>query len=425
MKLLIIGAAASGRAAAALALARGHEVSIYDRSPQAVEGLDGFRATAGEWNAALLDGVDLVVTSPGVPEHAAPLSDAATAGTTVWSELEFGCRHLTVPYVAVTGTNGKTTVTATAAAMLVESGIGAAAAGNIGTPVSSIVDDAVEVVVIEASSFQLRYIEAFRPMAAAILNVAPDHLDWHGSTASYAAAKKRIYENMGASDVLAYDVDDAGAVELAAGAVASLVPVSGKTAPSGGAGTDGSELIVGDLRFPLPTSDPSYVADLAFAAVLAIEAGASRDGVDHALAAFAPGPHRREIVGSWGGITWIDDSKATNPHAARAAAASYPSVVLIGGGRNKGLDLEDLAPPTVRHLVAYGEAGGEMAASNSVPSTVVESFDDAVALAGRLAKPGDVVLLAPGCASFDQFSSYAERGERFAALARHAAKAAK
>jgi UDP-N-acetylmuramoylalanine--D-glutamate ligase len=183
--------------------------------------------------------------------------------------------------------------------------------------------------------------------------------------------------------------------------------------------------VIAGHRYPLPTADPSYGVDLAIAAVLAGEIGATEAGIGRALAVFRPGPHRREIVGEWDGVTWVDDSKATNPHAAHAAATSYASVVLIAGGRNKGLDLSGMVASTVRHLVAYGEAGRQIADAGGVASTVVEAFDDAVAAAAAVAVSGDVVLLAPGCASFDQFASYAERGDRFALLAGNQAKAGK
>lgn len=421
MRVLVIGAAVSGRAAAALAQQQGDDVVIYDRSKTATAGLsgdDGFSVAMGEWDRGLLHDVELVVTSPGVPEHAGPLVDAIAAGIPVWSELEYGARHLEAPYLAVTGTNGKTTVTGTAATMLTESGVRAMAAGNIGTPVSRVVDLDLDIVVLEASSFQLRFIDGLHPGAAAILNVASDHLDWHGDHASYAAAKARIFENMSGDDLLAYDLDDAGASALANTAATRLVAVAASHVPDGGAGIDGNRLVYGDQEFELPTGDPSYALDLAFAAVLADAGGATPIGIERALGAFAPGPHRRQVVGSWGGITWVNDSKATNPHAAKAAALAYPSVILIAGGRNKGLDLSGMVPPTVKHLIGYGEAGPEIAAAAAVPSIVVASFDDAVAEAAGVASAGDVVLLAPGAASFDQFSSYQERGDRFVALVR-------
>jgi UDP-N-acetylmuramoylalanine--D-glutamate ligase len=427
MTVLVIGAAVSGRAAARLARHLGREVVVYDRSPKAAETLsiEGFVVVTGTWDDRLLDGVDLVVTSPGVPEHAAPLVAAGAAGITVWSELEFGTRHLEAPFVAVTGTNGKTTVTAAAASMLTASGLAAVAAGNIGTPVCSIIDADLDAVVLEASSFQLRFVDGFHPTAAAIINVAPDHLDWHGTEAAYAAAKARIFENMAADDLLAYDLDDPGAVILAKQATAALVPVSGTRVPEGGAGRDGDDLVLGGRRYRLPTTDPSYATDLALAAVIALHAGATEDGIARGLAGFEFGAHRRQVIGSWDGITWINDSKATNPHAARASAAAYEPVVLIAGGRNKGLDLTGMITPTVRHLVAYGEAGPAVAGNTDTEVTLVQSFDAAVAAAAEVARPGDTVLLAPGCASFDQFSSYAERGDRFTLLARRQAKVGK
>ncbi len=425
--MLVVGAAVSGRAAAMLGRDRGHDVIVYDQAEAAIDGLAefGFSLAHGEWDAALLDGIDVVVTSPGVPEHAAPLVDAEKAHTVVWSELEFGSRHLGTPYVAVTGTNGKTTVTTTTASMLTESGINAIVAGNIGTPVSSIVDADVDAVVIEASSFQLRYIDTFHPTAAAILNIAPDHLDWHGSHVAYVAAKARITENMGGDDLLVYDIDDPGAAAMAAASGLMTIPVSGTSVPDHGAGTVGSSLVIGDNRYPMPTTDPSYAVDLGIAAVLAGKEGATAQAIGRTITDFEPGPHRREVVGEWGGVTWVDDSKATNPHAARAAASSYQSVILIAGGRNKGLDLGGMVAPTVRRVVAYGEAGPEIASAAAVPGVVVRSFDDAVTEAARAAQPGDVVLLAPGCASFDQFGSYTERGERFALLARRVARVGK
>lgn len=417
MHVLVLGAAVSGRAAAGLAASLGDEVVIYDRSPDAVTGLDdsGYRIGAGKWDAALLDGADLVVTSPGVPEHAAPIQDARSAGVAVWSELEYGTRHLTAPYVAVTGTNGKTTVTRLVADMLGASGMRTAAAGNIGTPVSALVGRPLDIAVLEASSFQLRFIDRFRPGAAAVLNVAPDHLDWHVTARAYAAAKARIFEHMTEADVLVYAADDEGAAELVAGAAPRLVPVAVGRVPDGGAGVRNGSIEFSGAAFRLPTDDPTYGLDLAVAAVLARVSGASEEGIAATIEGFTPGRHRREVVGSTGGITWINDSKATNPHAARAAAAAYPSVVLIAGGRNKGLDLSDMVPGTVRHVIAYGEAGPELAGTAD-PLTVVERFDDAVAEASLIAAPGDVVLLAPGAASFDQFASYEERGDRFVEL---------
>jgi UDP-N-acetylmuramoylalanine--D-glutamate ligase len=175
-------------------------------------------------------------------------------------------------------------------------------------------------------------------------------------------------------------------------------------------------LVIGDSLLPLGTDDPSFVADLGIAAAIAASVGADTAGISTVLADFAPGAHRRRTVGTKDGIRWVDDSKATNPHAARAAAAAYENVVLLAGGRNKNLDLSDLTTDTVHHVVAFGEAGPDVAVGADVPVTVVATLADAVSAAGRIARSGDTVLLAPGCASFDEFESYAARGDRFAEL---------
>jgi len=300
--------------------------------------------------------------------------------------------------------------------MLNASGVAAVAAGNIGFPVCNLGAEPATVVVLEASSFQLRFIDRFHPVAAGITNVAADHLDWHLTVDAYAAAKARIFENMDDGDVLAYDTDDAGARDLVARAPCRTVPVSGTSIPQGGVGPADGSLVVEGATMPLATDDPSFVADLAIAAIVALSVGGTEAGIASVVGAFESGAHRRRTVGTKGGIRWIDDSKATNPHAARAAAASYESVVLLAGGRNKQLDLADIAPDSVHHVVAFGEAAPEVATAFDGPITVVGGLAEAVAAAHRVARRGDTVLLAPWCASFDEFDSYAARGDRFAEL---------
>ena len=418
MNTLILGAGVSGIAAAHLAANLGHSVSVYDRSSQATIPLreQGHAVHSGAWADRLLAKIGLLVVSPGFPEHSEPIRQALAAGIEIISELEFGVRQLTVPYVAVTGTNGKTTVTTAIAEMLNASNVSAVAAGNIGLPVCGLGPKPARVVVLEASSFQLRFIDRFHPVAAGITNVAADHLDWHGTVADYAAAKARIFENMNPDELLAYDGDDIGATELAAQARCRTVPVSGTVVPSSGIGPEAGMLVIGQSLLPLGTDDPSFVADLGIAAAIAASVGADTAGISTVLADFAPGAHRRRTVGTKDGIRWIDDSKATNPHAARAAASAYENVVLLAGGRNKELDLANITPDTVHHVVAFGEAGPDVAAGVDVPVTVVATLADAVGAAHRIARSGDTVLLAPGCASFDEFESYAARGERFAEL---------
>lgn len=421
MTTLVIGAAVSGRAAATLLRSRGDKVVVYDRDAAAVAGIDADVVHGGEWDPSLLDGVDLVVPSPGVPEHAAPIVDALVLGLPIWSELELGFRNVGVPVMAVTATNGKTTITELAAAMLTESGLRAAAVGNIGVPLSGVDDRELDVLVVEASSFQLRFVDSFHAEAAVLLNVAPDHLDWHLTMARYVAAKQRVLERQTESDIVVFDAEDPGASAAVAAATATRVPVSASRVPRGGWGVDGDTLYVGGaaLRLPeLARSDAAFVVDVAAAAAGALHLGADPAAVERAARQYRPGSHRRELVGTWEGVDWVDDSKATNPHAALAAIRSFASVVLIAGGRDKGLDVRPLAlEPNVVGLVAIGEAASALAAASS-RTVLAGSMEEAVAIADDLARAGDTVLLAPGCASFDMFRSYGDRGDRFAAAVR-------
>ena len=414
MNALVLGAATSGRAASGLLRRSGHDVIVYDSDP-AVK-LDGFEVNTGQWSKQHLAGIDLVVASPGFAEHSDPIQDALAAGIELCSELELGWRHVQAPVVAVTGTNGKTTAVGLIADMARQGGMRVAASGNIGLALSEVADGSWDLLVVEASSFQLRFADTFRPDVAVVLNVAPDHLDWHDSFETYAAAKARIFEHQTPQDHLVYDGDDPGASDLVAGAVAQLVVVSGSRRLDGG-GIEGGKVWVGDTAFDLSsTIDAAFGLDVAAAAAAAAAAGVISDGIEAGISSFAPGPHRRSLVASAGGIDFVDDSKATNPHAAVASAKSYPSVVLIAGGIAKGLDLSPLVDiSTVRHIVAVGEAAASLAAAGGERVTLANSMADAVSIAKDLAEPGDTVLLAPGCSSFDMYSSYAERGDKFAA----------
>ncbi len=408
MRVLVLGGAVSGLAAARLATSRGDDVAVYDRRAVAVPDCE---VHTGDWNPGLLADVDLVVTSPGFPEHVGPVADVVAAGVRIISEMEFAVADMEVPYAAVTGTNGKTTVTSVAADMLTASCIDAVAAGNIGTALSDLATDPPAVLVIEASSFQLRFIERFHPRAAAILNIAPDHLDWHRNLAEYTAAKQRIFENQTATDVLVYDADDEGAAAAVPPARSKLVAVSGR-APG--------PLVIAGEEIPNPGFDRAYTVDLLAAGELAAHMGATPEGIAATIDDFVPGEHRRTVIGRWDGVAWVNDSKATNPHAAVASVGAYSSVVLIAGGRNKGLDLRPIAAvPTLRHVIGIGEAAEELAAVTEPEQFVAAtSLEDAVAIADRLAADGDTVLLAPGCASFDMFASYGERGREFTRLVR-------
>lgn len=408
MRTLVIGGAVSGSAAARLATRLGYRVTVYDADPAVCQSMlaEGFSTIGGAWSSDLLTGFELVIVSPGVPERAAPVTDTLEAGLPLWSELEFAARHIDAPLIAITGTNGKTTVTSLVSAMLREAGMRAIGAGNIGTALSDAAGGRWDAVAVEASSFQLRFIDSFHPRVAVVLNLAPDHLDWHGSVAAYAQAKARIFENQTPDDLLVYDREDDGASRLVRGAAARKAAISFRD------GLEGLSLSIEEL----PVRDPVFLTDLLAAAAAAGELGVPIEAVQSAARGFQPAPHRRTRIGIWDDVQWVDDSKATNPHAAVASCRAYPSVVLIAGGRNKGLDLSAVpAVETVRSLVLMGESADELAeAAGDTPTTKVESMQEAVAVADKLAEPGDTVLLAPACASFDMFSSYGARGEAFA-----------
>jgi len=418
MRTLVLGAGVSGRAAARLATRLGHRVVVYDRAP-IMEMVD-VATVSGDWDPLLLEGLDLVVTSPGFAERSAPITDALEAGLEVVGEVEFAWREMNVPTVAVTGTNGKTTVTGLIADMLRVSGFDTPALGNIGDPVSNWTDKPPDILVVEMSSFQLRFTDRFHCDVAVITNVAEDHLDWHGSVAGYREAKALIVANQTSDDLVVFDALDSGASAVAGRSAGRRVGVA----------CDGSEAVgvVGDQLTwdglavdlgALKVDDPAYRTDLALAGVAALRMGADTAAVSSVATGFVPGAHRRQVVFEEGGVRWVDDSKATNPHAALASIAAFGSVVLIAGGLAKGLDIAPLATaPGVRAVIAIGESTPVLLAAAEDRGHAAGSMEEAVELARSLALPGDVVLLAPGCASYDMFDSYASRGDRFAAAAR-------
>jgi UDP-N-acetylmuramoylalanine--D-glutamate ligase len=395
-------------------------VTVYDSKESAGIVAPDIGMAFGSWDPVLLDGVDLVVTSPGFSERSLPVTEVLESGIPIWSEIEFAYRQLDAPVAAVTGTNGKTSVTEATAAMLDASGLDAPATGNIGSPLSDYTEMSLDVVVVEVSSFQLRFTESFHPEAAVITNVAVDHLDWHGSQRSYQEAKARIYANQTAGDLLVYDIDDEGAARLAQKAPSRLFPVSGTHVPDGGGGFEGSSLVVGDVVLDaseFSSRDPIHMVNLACAAGLALRMGATVEGVAKGAVGFHPGAHRRALVAEARDVRWIDDSKATNPHAAVASIRAHGPVILIAGGLGKDVDLTPIAEePNVRLLFGIGEAGPALVEAAGDRGRLAGTLEVAVEAATQAAVPGDTVLLAPGCASFDQFESYGARGDRFAEL---------
>jgi UDP-N-acetylmuramoylalanine--D-glutamate ligase len=375
--------------------------------------------------AELVAAADLVVPSPGVPEAHPVYGLAGEAAVPIYSEIELAGAAAAargLPLVAVTGTNGKTTVTTLIAEMLGAGGQRTLAAGNIGRPLLDAVHDDVDVVVAEVSSFQLRFTATFRPRVAVFLNVAEDHLDWHPSFEDYVAAKARIFANQADDDLLVFNADDDAVAEAARSAPARAVAFTGSGA--GGswhvrdgqlARPDGTPLLA---AADLARNGPHDIANALASSAAAADLGVADSVLCAVLGSFSGLPHRVTPVGQSGGVTFVDDSKATNPHAALAALAGFRSVVLLAGGRNKGLDLGVLRQEAgrIRAVVAIGEAAGEVEAcfAGIRPVRRAGSMAEAVRLGAELAEPGDTVLLSPACASFDWYSGYAARGDDFA-----------
>jgi UDP-N-acetylmuramoylalanine--D-glutamate ligase len=433
--VLVLGLAETGLVVARRLRAEGASVTVAEDFPSdtakyrervaALEplGVTLVEAPEPDRTRELVRAADLVVPSPLVrPGHVAVVA-ARAAGVPIRSEIDLAADRARVPIVAVTGTNGKTTVTSMIAAMLDASGRRSLAAGNIGRPLLDVVDEDLDVIVAEVSSFQLAFSDTFRPRVAVMLAVTPDHLDWHGTFDEYVAAKARLVANQRADDLLVYDADDASACEVASRAPARVVGVSGRADAEGAFRVAGSDLVFPDGRVlaPIATLRRALVHDRTnalTAAAAALEVGATLDGIRDCLATYATMRHRVELVGEAMGVRWYDDSKATNPDATLRAVMSFDSVVLLAGGRNKGLDLSPIgaAADHLRGVVAFGEAGPEVsdAMAERVPVVRANNMHDAVVAARKLAEPGDVVLLSPACASFDAYDGYAARGDDFA-----------
>ncbi len=441
-RVLVVGYAVSGRAAAGALLDLGAEVRVTEErtldelrapssgAPEAVPGVDALDVDlrAGGHREDHLDGVDLVVLSPGVTERAPVVAWAVARGISVWNEVELGARLTRVPYVAVTGTNGKTTTSEMVAAMLRESGLRARACGNVGYPLTLAARESFDALAVEVSSFQLRFQSSLHPRSSVLLNVAPDHLDWHGSMDAYAAAKGRIFANQGPGDVHVGNAEDPVAAAISRGARCEVRWFgAGRPERDGDVGVVEERVVAmldgraEDLGRPR-SSTRAFLADGAAAAAASLAFGVEPAAIRAALARFEPLPHRGSVVAEVGDVRFVDDSKATNLHATLAALEGRTGVVLVAGGQAKGVDLSPLAAaaPGLVGVVALGEAREAVARAidGRVPVRMADSIEDAVAEAYAMAGPGDTVLLAPACASYDMFRDYAERGDRFAAAAR-------
>lgn len=445
----VLGLARSGEAAARLALAYGARVYASDAAdtPAGRAAAERVRAAGGDaelggHDVARLARCSRIVVSPGIPPGAPILQERAVAAVRRVGELEFAWQLLGVPTIAITGTNGKTTVTALAAHLLCTAGIDAMAGGNIGTALSEIAlrDPRPAWVVVEASSFQLADTRAFSPEIGMITNLSPDHLDRYPDVAAYYADKGRLFRNATADSCWILNGEDDAVLALAGDAPGTRL-VFRVTGPLRDRERGG--WIAADRRLTLrvePEGDEPLVraeelgilgehnAANALAASLAARlAGADPRAITEGLRSFRAPPHRLEPIVERDGVLWINDSKATNVASTRVALRSMhrPTVLLLGG-KHKGESYTELLPDLhgrVRGVVAFGEARElvDRDLASHVPVEQVRGpFEDAVRRAGELAQTGDAILLSPACSSFDMFSNYEERGRRFVELAMQA-----
>ncbi|MEU2831783.1 UDP-N-acetylmuramoyl-L-alanine--D-glutamate ligase [Streptomyces lavendulae] len=458
--ITVAGLGVSGVSAARALAGLGASVTVVDGGDS-----EGHRARAAELEAAgisvrlgdadtLPEGTDLVVTSPGW-QPGSPLFEAAgKAGVDVVGDVEIAWLlrgENAAPWLAITGTNGKTTTTQMLASILRAAGLKTAAVGNIGTPIIDVVtgDETYDVLAVELSSYQLHWAPSVRAHSAAVLNLAPDHLDWHGSMDAYAADKGRIYE--GNTVACVYNVADPATEALVVEAdveegCRAIGFTLGAPGPSMLGVVDGilvdrafvenrqknaQELAeVKDVNPPAPHNIANALAAAALARAFGVEPRAVRDG----LRDFRPDAHRVSYVDEVGGVTYIDDSKATNTHAAEASLAAFEPVVWIAGGLAKGATFDELVQKSADRLRAVVLIGADRALiaealarhAPEVPVVDLERTDTgamlaAVREAARLAKSGDTVLLAPACASMDMFANYNKRGDAFADAVRELA----
>jgi UDP-N-acetylmuramoylalanine--D-glutamate ligase len=434
--VVVVGLARSGIAAAEFLAGRGARVVATDGKPEgelaqeAVSLRDkGMRLEAGGHRKETFRQADLVVVSPGVPWNAPELEAARAAGVPVIGELELGYRFLKGTVVAVTGSKGKSTTTAAIGAMLREAGGDVRVGGNIGTAVTGLVEGSTEATtfVLEVSSFQLEAADTFHPKVAVFLNLSADHLDRHGSFEEYARAKARIFARQQEGDWAVVNADDPGVRALADEARSRRLLFSEAVLAGDGAffaagqarlrrgGAEETLFRRDEVRLP-----GSHLAtDLLAAATAARLAGAPADAIARAVRAFRGVEHVLEHVADVGGVAFFNDSKATNVDAARKSLESFDTpLVVIVGGRYKGGDFADLAPALAargRAVMAIGETRERVARalSATVPVVACDSLRAAVEGGFARARPGDTVLLAPACSSFDMFRDYAERGRAF------------
>jgi UDP-N-acetylmuramoylalanine--D-glutamate ligase len=437
-RVMVVGLGVSGVAAARFLASRGAKLVMTDRRVDYDRSIlpEGALKLGAE-DAGWLDGIDLVVTSPGVPRDSILLSAATAHGIPVIGEIELASRFLDAPIAAITGTNGKSTVVVLLGEILKASGRRTFVGGNLGTPLIEAVDGKWDVAVVEVSSFQLEWIEKFRPKAGVHLNLTDDHFDRYKDLDDYGRAKARLFENQQASDYAILNRDDPNVWKLAR-SMRSHVIGFGHARGESGASIWFDELanaIVFDFDFDdaprgrislegFRLSGRHNISNAMAASAAALALGVKADQIERALASFRGLPHRIEVVHERGGVTYIDDSKGTNVGAVvEAIDALEAPIILIAGGLDKGGDYAPLRRPLgekVKLAIFNGAARDKMAAALEGATNIesVATLKEAVEHAARAAQPGDTVLLSPACSSFDQFKDYAERGNVYKELVR-------
>jgi UDP-N-acetylmuramoylalanine--D-glutamate ligase len=435
-RVLVVGLGKSGVASALFLKARGARVTVSDtKSPDQLRDeipalLDhGIAVETGGHGERTFRGQDLIVVSPGVPVDAPPLVQARASGEPVIGEIELAAQYLPGPIVAITGSNGKTTTTTLAGDVITAGGFPTVVGGNIGTPAISLVERAGRdtVVVLEISSFQLETIQTFRPKVAVILNITPDHLDRHRTFQTYVDAKARIFENQQPSDYAVLNEDDPTCLTLAGRTRAQVFWFSRKKEVKQGAYVDGGRILFRDgagqreimLVSEISLKGAHNVENVLAAVCTGALMGVPADMIRQAVRNFKAVEHRLEYVATIKGVEYYDDSKATNVDATIKALESFPANIhLILGGKDKGSDytvLNDLLRQRVKRVYTIGAAAEKIESHIKGAAEVVhaETLDNAIRRATAVAQPGDIVLLAPACASFDQFQSYNHRGRVF------------
>lgn len=434
MRTLVLGAGKSGVAAANFLAARGESVVIADSNPHPDLPYDVDSRVVrsfGRADAALLDDVSTIVLSPGIPRTIPLLAEAGARGIAVIGEIELAFRHLKGTVIAITGSNGKSTTTALIGEILRVAGHDPIVAGNIGEPLAAAIDlERSRTYVLELSSFQLESVESFRANIALLLNVTPDHMDRYPNFDAYAAAKYRVFANQKGGDTAIINTSEQRSHSFAPGVREWRFSATEK--PAEGAWLDGTDLVLSvdgdERRIPRSSLKLQGVANVenALAAWLAARAaGVSDIDVQIAFGTFSGLPHRMVLVAERGGVRWINDSKGTNVDATLRSLEGFDpsSVILILGGKDKAGEFErmrELVSSRVRSVLTIGAAASRIAEALEGTTEIVPAGDmqRAVQWASTNARQGDVVLLSPACASFDQYRNFEHRGEHFEQLVR-------